>query len=302
MSNNTPTSSESLLKHTVVRDLLPPTKGIIVLYHTDTVTSALKRLQFHGILSAPVLHSDNNFCLGSVDVMDLVAYALDVPRRSSSWEEATKERFQSPLYKALGSSGNNPFLPVGENASVINVIRTLFGYGVHRVPVVSVNGSSTEITGILSQMDVIHFLAASILEDPELSDMASKTVSQLSLVPGQVVSIVDTCNLHSAFDLLIANKISGLAVVNTHGQLVGNISASDFKGFTESTVLQLDEQVGKFVQYQMPITCKRTDTLYELLLQFSSAMVHRVYIVDDSFVPVGIVSLTDIMKIITMSV
>lgn len=58
---------------------------------------------------------------------------------------------------------------------------------------------------------------------------SSQTLGKLGIAPSLVISVFDNVSVMQSFDYIIANKISGLAVVDQQGKLIGNISASDFK-------------------------------------------------------------------------
>jgi hypothetical protein len=57
------------------------------------------------VLSVPILNSDKNLCLGSVDVLDLVAYVLnigkDIPVNTASFQEEIVKRFEAPAQNVL---------------------------------------------------------------------------------------------------------------------------------------------------------------------------------------------------------
>ena len=70
-------------------------------------------------------------------------------------------------------------------------------------------------------------------------------------MPGLVVSIKEESRLLTAFDVIIANDISGIAIVNKEGKIVGNLSATDFEGFTEDNFYNLDVPILKVIAGQV---------------------------------------------------
>ncbi len=57
----------------------------------------------------------------------------------------------------------------------------------------------------------------------------NKSLFELDLAPGKVVSVSHRATLKDCFTAIMGYKISGVAVVDEGGRLVGTISASDLK-------------------------------------------------------------------------
>jgi len=289
----------NILKKTLVRDIIPPNKGLVCLRDSDSIAEALKTLSQNGILSAPVLNDDGSICLGSLDILDLVAFVVSSVSHGPGWQERTRERFRLAVVEALGASKENPFLPVLDETPISDLVTNLFQKGVHRVPVYDVEAN---LYSIVSQSDIAAF-AWNKMADPnerDLSELATQTLGKLGLTPSLVISVYKNVSVVQAFDYIIANKISGLAVVDEHGKLIGNISASDFKGFTEDNFVEyLEMQAGDFVAKQMlAVSCKQHSSLLAATSLFVNLHIHRVYIIDDLHKPIGVFSMTDLMKVL----
>jgi len=291
----------SFLKSKTVADVLkavnPGTSpALIVLEHTDSVSDALKTLTTYGILSAPVFNREQNLYYGSLDVLDLVTFVLNVPQSLPSWIKDVVGRFRRPIIEAIDASRINPFIPILSKSPLLDTIAQFFSVGVHRIPVVN---DGMELTHIFAQMDVIVYLNQIMDKDTKLQELGKQTMQSLDLIPAHVISVNDHCTLLKAFDVIIAHDINGVAIENSHRELVGNISASDFKGITEENFLNLEVPVGLFIRSQKPIVCSKESTLSSVIKQFAETQVHRIYIVDEKFHPIGVVSLTDVMKIVS---
>jgi CBS domain-containing protein len=119
-------------------------------------------------------------------------------------------------------------------------------YGVHRVPLVN---SENQTESILAQGDVVEFIREQFdKQAPGFVELADMTIGQLDMVPGQVISIRDNCTLLLAFEAIIANNVSGIAIVNREGRLVGNLSATDFEGITETNFVNLDRELRDLIK------------------------------------------------------
>jgi CBS-domain-containing membrane protein len=248
----------------------------------------------NGILSAPILDKSTSLVLGSVDVLDIIAYITNVPSQQPPEDRyaAMKERFQHSVKETLAFSHVNPFTPVDEEATLSEIIVEYFSRGIHRIPLIN---SAGQMMYQITQMDLVPYLHHNL---PALGPMADQTLADLGLVPGNVISVYETATLRAAFELISSNCVSGIAIVHSNGKLAGNLSASDFKGVTEENFIRLETPVSAYIQNQVHITCHRTTTFGKCLGLFRANLVHRIYIVDAEEMPIGIVTLTDVMKLV----
>jgi len=118
-----------------------------------------------------------------------------------------------------------------------------------------------------------------------------------------------------AFKRIWEKQISGLAVVNDEGILVGNISASDLLRTHTSPsgeiIHDLYQPIKKFLNIRKdikdrvmmmdlpeckPIAVSSTDTLETSLIKCLDSHIHRVFIQDNKGKPVGVISLSDIIR------
>jgi CBS domain-containing protein len=98
-------------------------------------------------------------------------------------------------------------------------------------------------------------------------------------------------------------------------RLVGVISASDFLRTRRDTTLHewdnffadLKEPVSAYlnrrniyfpgVYSKNPITIRSNDTVLDVLHKFTSNHIHRLFVVDDAFRPIGVWSLSDVIEV-----
>jgi len=139
-----------------------------------------------------------------------------------------------------------------------------------------------------------------------------------------VVTVRDTDVTYKAFKLMIEKKVTGVAVVDANGKLIGNISVSDFK-FAEfehrfwdllgSPVLKYLEQVTDKPESNIRshlfswlkesgkppivVSVKENDTLGTVIKFLTFYNIHRLFITDNNGKPIGVVSLYDVLKAVT---
>lgn len=284
----------SFLRRTPAKLIAPNVLNLVFISSAATINEALRVLFDNGILSAPILDKTTSLVLGSVDVLDIIAYITNVPSEQpkENRNAAMKERFQHSVKETLAFSHVNPFLPVDENATLSEIVVEYFSRGIHRVPLIN---SAGQMMYQITQMDLIPYLHQNL---PALGSLAEQTVAELGLIPGNVISLFETASLRAAFELISSNCVSGIAIVHLNGKLAGNLSASDFKGVTEENFVQLETPVSAYIKNQIHITCHRNTTFGQCLGLFRAHLVHRMYIVDGEEKPIGIITLTDIMKLV----
>jgi CBS domain-containing protein len=117
-------------------------------------------------------------------------------------------------------SRRNPFRPMTATASLLAVAKAL-STQLHRVPIV--DEKTGKCVSILSQSLLIQFLNAN---KDELKEELRQTVGQLQLGLCKVVSVNSDASAWTAFKTLEVNSVSGIAIVDREGKLVGNVRAT----------------------------------------------------------------------------
>ncbi len=130
-----------------------------------------------------------------------------------------------------------------------------------------------------------------------------------------MVAVPVTAQTMDAFTKLAEESVSGAAIVDEYNRLVGVLSASDFLRARRDVTLHewdhffddLKEPVSEYLNRRNayfpgkfsknPITVRREDTVMDVLNKFTSAHVHRLFVVDDAFRPVGVWSLSDVIEV-----
>ena len=161
--------------------------------------------------------------------------------------------------------------------------------------------------GILSQSSIVAFIASKC---PKGSLDETMTEAGLPFLK-DVITIADTASAAEAFELLDSKRLSGIAVVDEDGKLVGNTSAKDIKravsdaGRTSMDVdvlsylasVRQGEAVAKKDRYP---SCHVHDdsTVAHVVNLMAKTGFHRVFVVDKDMKPVGVVSFTDVINFV----
>jgi len=183
----------------------------------------------------------------------------------------------------------------------------------HRVLVCSSKG---ELINLITQSRVMQFFPGII----EGSPSCKKTIKELGLGEKSVITVNFNESAYCAFKTMVDRRVSGLAVVDDWGCLVGNISISDFKlcGYDSRFWDLLGKSVNEYMKevlakpevnirtrvlYSlttkevMPaVKCYEDDSLQVVVKLFSFYGVHRLFVVDSQRKPIGVITLSDLLK------
>lgn len=239
-------------------------------------------------------------------MLDIVSFAVslldfDGEIDSQRLFENSQKMLSKQVKHIVDMSKINPVCQVRDTSPLLQTIG-VFQKGIHRVAVIGADG---QIVNILSQSDVIRFLLSEV---DNFSPIFDKTVAELNLGRHNPLTIHQDELTIKALKKMHENKISALAVVDDHGLLIGNLSASDLKGAVTTDDDSGADPLGSLL---LPVlsflrqggmscfpvaTCTMKSSLNMILVNIVSSRVHRLWIVDEVGKPIGIVSLTDIMK------
>jgi len=243
-------------------------------------------------------------------VLDIVAFVVN------SFQQTERAKHELPYFvetesgfldKTVGEiidlSKKDPWCPVYASVQ-IHALMDIISFGsIHRVPIVDKEGN---VLGIVSQSRVVEFISENI---SALGERAQKTITDLLLRrTNHVIGIKADDKAFHAFTIMKEQGISGIAVLNPeNGKLVGNISASDIRGSYEGSVFvdtnvsvkeYMEKLSNKMRRIQNVIYCVASDTVETVVKTLSRCKIHRVYVVDEDMVPIGVISLCDVIQIL----
>lgn len=187
--------------------------------------------------------------------------------------------------------------------SVESVVKTLKWR--HRCLVRQENASLNLQHRMITQSDLINYLFTHRAELAAGQQAVLKTrIDNAGLANPTGSPYIITCpedmSALDAFRLLKKSKVSALAIVNGRGELVGNLSASNIRGTDPRLILEaLKLPVIKFLEATgrrfHPVTAVTTDNVESVLQRIVAARIHRVWVVNSAFAPIGVISLGDLL-------
>jgi len=292
-----------LLEKTKVIDLVDPEQRIVSVNYFEYLSTLLTKLSEAQILAAVISVSDKPGILGFVDVLDILYFVMD-SAFSSETEDFSLERVATmrwhekslsvePVGNLINYSGRDEMKTVEYDASLSTVVN-MFSTEIHRVGVVH----GDRLVNILSQSDIIKFL---ISRGVYIGSKIQKPIKEVGLEPLGVASILESIPTIDVIRFMRDHILSGVPIVDKNGRMIANFSASDLLGLNEKNSSSLALPVKDFINGihrfpKSPVCVVESDTVEMVLLKMVVHHVHRVYIVDKSMKPTGVITMTDLMQ------
>ncbi|XP_020112017.1 SNF1-related protein kinase regulatory subunit gamma-1-like isoform X2 [Ananas comosus] len=208
-----------------------------------------------------------------------------------------------------------PFLALQTSDSFLTMLLLLSKYRMKSLPVVDLGEGKIE--NIITQSAVVHMLAECV-GLPWFESWGTKKLSELGLPimkPYRIIKVKEDEPVLRAFQLMQEKGIGGLPVVDGSGKkAIGNISVRDvqylltapeiYKDYRSITAKDFLTAVRKYLHnhrepsaiLQEVISCKRDETIKDIILRLDSAKIHRIYVVDEDDGVEGVITLRDIIS------
>ncbi|KAL3512579.1 hypothetical protein ACH5RR_025296 [Cinchona calisaya] len=208
-----------------------------------------------------------------------------------------------------------PFLALQKSNSFLTMLLLLSKYRMKSIPVVDLG--EKKIDNIITQSAVIHMLdeCAGL---HWFESWGSKKLSELGLPlmkPSHIVKVYEDEPVLQAFKLMRQKGVGGVPVVASGGRkAIGNISIRDiqflllapeiYKEFRSITAKNFLTAVRSYLEEHQKdspllrnmVTCRRDDTLKDVIMKLDSMKIHRIYVVDDLGNLGGVITLRDIIS------
>jgi len=289
---------EPIFHNILVKDILQPLKPILRVNSRERVGNLLNYLK-QTKLRCCVVYDTENLFVGFVDATDIASYVIESTKSEDLEDLSFSELYwegQSFFFKPSGvlqnASSRNQMITISPTDTLSTAIR-LFAEGFHRLAVVE----GGNILNIISQSDIIRLLVARIRL---LGTKAFQTLEDAGLVTHNVEVITEGNSVIEALKFLKKKQLNGAPVIDDTGRMTYNFSTTDILPLNVDSFAWISLPVVEYL-YKVygtpkpPVICYPRDTLETLLLKFHAYGVHRVYLVDDNFMPTGVISATDVM-------
>jgi CBS-domain-containing membrane protein len=275
---------------------------------------ALARIRKHQILSLPVVDesSTTGAVIGLLTVLDIVAKLSESTEHSTSYTARPQRRDMlfSLISEIMQKSDKQPAYLISTSASLFDAVHHFATTGMQRLMIVdrqfdnivAQDKPEEMVVGMLTQSDVVRFVAQNFMwmrGEP----VFQRTLRELNIGNRKPIIVNQSILAYQAFLEIHKQGCDGIALIDSTGKLIANISASNIKGLTRRNYQILFRPLSQYLArdrnrgwWHLPV-CTTSDTKLEtVILQFVATKVHRMYITNDEGKPVGEVSLTDVMS------
>jgi len=290
-------------------------RGRLVVLSGDTnVATALRQMAKFNITAVPVTKSKKDTSLlGFASMLDFVCYfckllgnvrAQDL-KEAGDLREKTEQFQKTPIREIVDCSGRNPFYVIDGEESLANAVQQYLK-GVHRIAISDENG---DIIGIISQWTIVNYLATVPTDDKEWIPSLRATLGneKWNKYTKEVVTCHNSTPTLDCFLKMAEKNLTAIGIVDDSGVLVGNLSVSDIKGFELffadfkdllqpvsdflSTIRKKQGRPANFV-----VAATLNTSVKDLVERMNQEIIHRIYVVDNDYKPIGIFTLTDLLK------
>jgi len=258
------------------------------------------------ILSAPVWDDKAKQYTGFLDMRDLVSFVvfsadqnLLVPCLSDIVSQGMK-MFQQAVDSVTVTylSKRHPIHPITESTRLDEVARLLCTF--KRLPVLNGDGKAINI---ISQSSLLAFLDR---HHKEVESELVVKINEIEIGSRGMYKVPMTASALDTFRLMEKRNLSGLAVVDQTGKLVGNTSGRDLKLFVqkqetlEQPIMQFLNKIRQeSIDIKSPtISVRENETLKMVVAKLAATKIHRVFVTTPEYTPIRVVSVQDIIKYI----
>lgn len=305
---------------------------LITVKETDTVSDAFTLLKNGRIQALPVINSKDSTILGMVSIMDLLTETIlsasfddfeiwDQTEGAfiDEWNQKHSKMYKEILIKDILGKKKDSFRIFQNEESIQSMAEYLLKYNKHRIIVVdSQKQNDLSYTTIISQTDILYYFFLNQKSIPQnILNLKAEDIMQLAMpvmlrtLPMVVDSdikkepLIAPCDTPTLIALRVMKiyQVSCIGIIDPDGALVGNLSSNDFRGFDFGDLSSLVHPVLTFIKLQHQedprtwcISCTKDEQVMVLIHRMLRAKVHRIWVCDDYFCPLGVVTMTDILK------
>lgn len=235
--------------------------------------------------------------------------------------KSSGDKTDIPIRLVANLSHMNPLIPAKATDPVSHAVELMVEHKMHRVVILEEKDSAAHFSGILSQSTVAALIATKIGKlggsKSPLSrvdwELGNQTLEDLGLVRGGVIGVSPTDSVLEALSVMYQNCISSVAIVRYIEEgpiLLGSIGMTDIKEILSAPRgwrRLYENALDFFVSIRssqgldsgndkMPsFTVRPQSSLISAIEKIAATKAHRVWVVNNFNIVVGVVSLSDIM-------
>jgi len=239
------------------------------------------------------LVKDNNIDPSSIDIFKLNQAELKFEKGNA--------------HAIMNLANRNPMEPIFFRNTVLKALQVMSSSGARRIPLHDHHDAEKrKMDNVLTESALVSWMTR---HKEVMGEFTGKTIYDLGFLDkfdkSPLFSVKRTDSALTAFEEMDKNRISSIAVVNEEGQFVSSISAKDiYQIITDdeapfAPLMKPAESFAVDMRQKSDIsryTTKSSEYFGDLIAKLTLLRLHRIYILDDKAKPIGVVSLSDIVK------
>jgi len=283
---------------------------LVVINSESNIAEAFQTLISQNILSVPLYDEKNHVYSSSLSIVDVILHALDSHNDADSESEVSsalnifseKEHFRNCKAKDIARNKSQPPVITTADITIDRVVDIMVKSKVHSVLAVNSKG---ELTNVITQSRIVECISMLFGVDPGLTALGGKSVEELAMGLRDVFYVRENTSVAHAFRLLADKNITGMAVLNDSGALVGNLSVRDLRAIKHNAAFLklLSHSVSEYLEvahneFGIPsavITCGLQASYKSVMERMVENKVHRCYVVSETNALVGVVTMWDLL-------
>ncbi|KAK4470145.1 hypothetical protein MN116_005728 [Schistosoma mekongi] len=296
------------LKHHTCYDLLPESAKLVILDTELSIKKAFYALIFNNVRAAILWDSSKQSFTGILTITDFIKVLVTLYppdcRKMDEFEESSISSWREINHNFT----TIPLVHVTPECSLLNASRMLLQYRFHRLPIIdTIHGNALHI---LTHKRILKYLHLNRHHLPPAKFML-KSLNDLKLgtyIP-YVQTITKQTTIIEALRLFLKYQVSCLPLIDDeNGQLIEIYAKFDVinlavtRTYNNLNICVYDALEFRRInreRYPAPLTCFKTDILQDVMMKIIESGVHRLIIVDENNKVEGIISLSDILKLLT---
>ncbi|CAG8764259.1 13728_t:CDS:2 [Cetraspora pellucida] len=271
---------------------------------TITVREALRLMAIHNFLSLPIYSHNSDNIVTIVNIVDILNYiikeAVADEKLPSSINSEKARNLDSQIEAVMTLDADQESYRIfitDANESIKDTLKA-FSKGIHRSLVIDYNNKIPPY--ILTQSDIIKYVQAHPECLPTI-DFKSSLRSLGLFKERKLITGYDYETALNVYRRMAEYRLTGIAIINSEQELVGNLSASDLRGLSyesiDSLVLPVLKFLGTLSNFENllnPLAVTPESSLEEVLNIITVNRIHRVWIIDDKRNVKDVITLTNL--------
>jgi CBS-domain-containing membrane protein len=292
-----------------VSDVLAP--AVVSCTIDDSLDQVLHKLKRYHILSAPVRDAEDKNYVGRISTRDIVNIVSKNPnvtldeKISDIWPSAVGKTSEDEKSLKYGPGGIESIYTFNI-ATPVEVILETFAKGVHQVLLSFAVEGRENVLRVLSQSDMIRYMFTQ--EDFIDKEFKQMKLSELNCISRPVISVSFNDKVLDTIKMMSDKNLRAVAVLDESSEKIRTtFSASDLKGLTPKLLKELENITisdyfrKTYRKPRHPVGITQQDTLEEAYRRLTLQKVHRLWEINDDKSVTGVLSMTDIFKLLSQS-